>query len=168
MPDAAVAHMQKVLDSLGFVGDPEMADTARRFTEFLGELRAEGPPSVSVCASSMPGQVVAICDVPFHSLCAHHLLPFSGTVSIAYRAGERLAGLGAIPRVVRWASRQPQLQERMANALAEVLVDRLQPQGVAVRIEARHYCVEMRGSESPARVVVQAERGDVTGLWAAM
>ena len=164
MADEAQDHMQRFLDALGFVGDPEMAATAERFTQLLTEFSERPAPEVSLCAAEMPGQVVCIRRIPFHSLCAHHLLPFFGHVDVAYKAGDKLVGFGSIPRVVKWAARQPQLQERLAASIADVLIEELQPQGVLIRIEARQMCVEMRGAESPASVVVERRVGDTEGL----
>lgn len=167
MAGPAEQAMQEALRALGFGADVEMADTAGRFTEFLRDWHGDDAPAdLSVCATSLPGQLVAVRDVPFHSLCAHHLLPFFGTVHIAYRAGGTLPGLGALPRVVRWAARRPQLQERLVTQVADVLEAAIQPQGLLVRAEARHLCVEMRGAESPATVVTEVVRGDASGLHA--
>jgi len=102
--------------------------------------------------------------MPFHSLCAHHLLPFHGKVSVAYRPENVLAGLGSIPRALRHFARRPQLQERLTEQLAEHLYQALGPKGLVVQSTARHMCVEMRGAESPMDVVVLAVRGDVAGL----
>ncbi len=165
MGDDPAVHLRRALDALGFHGDPEMAGTPARLAEFLGSFRGAGdPPEVATCAASMPGQVVAVQGVPFHSLCAHHLLPFFGTVSVAYRAGARLAGFGAVPRVVQWAARRPQLQERLAEQIARHLAGALEAQGVLVRIQARQMCVEMRGAATTATFVVESVAGDARGL----
>lgn len=167
MAGEAEQAMRRTLEALGFGDDMEMADTAGRFTEFLRGWRGEeGPVDLSVCATSLPGQLVAVRDVPFHSLCAHHLLPFFGTVHIAYRAAGALPGLGALPRVVRWAARRPQLQERLVLQVADAIEHAIRPRGLLVRAEARHLCVEMRGAESPASVVTEVVRGDPEGLHA--
>lgn len=164
MSQDAAGHMQQALDALGFQGDPEMSATASRFVAMLGERLPAARPMLSVCASPMPGQLVAVRGIPFYSLCAHHLLPFFGTVGIAYRSGERLAGLGALPRAVQWAARRPQLQERVAADLADLLQTQLEAEGLLVRVVARHMCVEMRGAERPAEVIVETARGDAAGL----
>ena len=170
MSDDARRHMQATLDKLGFAGDPEMAETAARFTQFLSEWlpieRTETP--VSVCATSTPDQVVAFTEIPFHSLCAHHLLPFHGTVDVAYRTGDVLLGLGSLPRLVRQIAQRPQLQERMAQQLLDALVEAVGDQDVLVRIRARHMCVEMRGSRSPGHAVVLVSHGNTKGLMDAL
>ncbi len=170
MSDEARRHMQATLDALGFHGDPEMTDTAARFTQFLSEWLPppDGPEPVSVCASSTPGQVVAFADIPFHSLCAHHLLPFHGTVDVVYRTGDVLLGLGSLPRLVLRVAQRPQLQERMAQEILDALVQALGDQDALVRIRARHMCVEMRGSKSPGQAVVLVGHGDTTGLMDAL
>jgi len=157
-------HLAAFLDSLGLHGDPEMADTARRFSEFMADFVPEGErPTLSRCAMTQSGPI-AVRGLPFHSLCAHHLLPFFGTVSVAYAPDGVLAGLGAIPRALRQLARRPQLQERLTAQLAAFLFEELHPSGLVVRSAARHMCVEMRGSESVMEVVVVAVRGHTDAL----
>ena len=155
------AQLQAWLRSLGFDGYPEMTATGERFSEFLREWVPSGSrPDITLCAATSGHGPVAVRELAFHSLCAHHLLPFFGTAAVAYQPGARLAGLGAIPRVVRWWARRPQLQERLTDAIADHLVDALEPRALVVVTRARHMCVEMRGAESPADVVAVATRGE--------
>lgn len=103
--------------------------------------------------------MVLVKDLRFYSLCAHHLLPFFGTAHIAYHPGERLAGLGDLTRVLDFFSRRPTLQESIANQVAGFLDDGLEPRGVAVLLEGRHLCMEMRGQRKEARIESSAYRG---------
>lgn len=163
-----VDHLRSFLRSAGFEGDPEMATTAERVTAFLAEfVPADDPPDIGLCEARGVKGPVAVRHIPFHSLCAHHLLPFFGHVSVAYRPHRTLAGLGGIPRLVRHVARRPQLQERMMEQLADALVDGLSPRGLVVVSTARHLCVEMRGASVPAEVRVVTSRGDADDrLWA--
>ncbi len=152
-------HFQAFLSSLGFDGDPEMIDTATRFTRWMSEfVPSAKAPEVSRCAVVTPGPV-AVRSLPFHSLCAHHLLPFFGHVAVAYRPGETLIGLGSLPRLVEHVARRPQTQERLADQLATVVDEAVAPQSVAVGVVARHLCMEMRGARVTAEVTSVAVRG---------
>ncbi len=154
----ASLHLRAFLAALGHEGDPEMADTPRRFAELLSDFvpRPVDPPTVCATTSATP---VVVTGIPFHSLCAHHLLPFSGTAAVAYVPTDRLLGLGSIPRLVAALARRPQLQERLAEQLADAMMEHAAPRSVAVALRARHLCVEMRGAERPAEVLTLAERG---------
>ncbi len=156
---------QAWLDELGLVGDPEMAQTASRFTEMFSEFVPTSEQAlidsftlVPATASSTP---VAVRSMPFHSFCAHHLVPFFGHASVAYLPGEKLAGFGSIAKVVQHFAKRPQLQERLADQVATVLWDVLQPRGLVVRLVARQMCMEMRGARVHGEVEVLAERGAV-------
>ena len=150
------------LEELGFTGDPEMAETAERFTTFLRGFRAPvEAPSLSTLPSAGE-EIVALREIPFHSLCAHHLLPFFGTAGIAYRPAGRLAGFGGLARVVQHHAHRPQIQERMAREIAVTLGEALAPEGVVVRLVARQLCMEMRGARSAGEAEVVATWGEHT------
>jgi GTP cyclohydrolase I len=99
-------------------------------------------------------EMVIVKDIDFYSLCEHHLLPFFGKCHLAYIPRRRVVGLSKIPRLVDVFARRLQLQERMTNQIAETLLDRLDPLGVAVVCEARHLCMSMRGVEKQNSVAV--------------
>src|SRR5919106_1411299 len=98
-------------------------------------------------------EMVVVKDIPFYSLCEHHLLPFFGTAAVAYIPRGKVIGLSKIPRVVEMYARRLQVQERMTQQIAEFLNDRLGPQGVGVVVEANHLCAVMRGIRKPGTVM---------------
>ena len=107
-------------------------------------------------------EMVVIKDIPFYSMCEHHLLPFYGVAHVGYipNATGRVVGASKLARVVDIIARRPQLQERMTMQIAEAIADALQPDGVAVIIQAEHLCMTMRGIKKPgSNIVTSANRG---------
>ena len=98
-------------------------------------------------------EMVVVKDVPFYSLCEHHLLPFFGIASVAYIPRGRVIGLSKIPRIVEMFARRLQVQERLTQQIAGFLDQRLDPQGVGVVVEANHLCAVMRGIRKPGTVM---------------
>ena len=94
-------------------------------------------------------EMVVVKDVPFYSLCEHHMLPFFGHIHVGYLPRGRVIGLSKIPRLVEVFSHRLQIQEQLTRQVAEALNAALSPRGVAVVAEARHLCMEMRGVETP-------------------
>ena len=90
-------------------------------------------------------ELVVVRDIPFYSLCEHHMLPFFGTCQVGYLPKGRVVGLSKIPRLVGAFAHRLQLQERLTNEIAQALNDALAPRGAGVIVEARHLCMEMRG-----------------------
>ena len=107
-------------------------------------------------------EMVVVKDIPFYSLCEHHLLPFFGTASVAYIPRGRVIGLSKIPRIVEMYARRLQIQERMTQQIADFLDERLNPQGVGVVVEANHLCAVMRGIRKPGTVMTTSS---VLGLF---
>jgi GTP cyclohydrolase I len=107
-------------------------------------------------------EMVVVKDIPFYSLCEHHLLPFFGSAHVAYVPNGRVIGLSKIPRIVEMYARRLQVQERMTQQVAEFLMDRLEPSGVGVVVEATHLCAAMRGVRKPGTVMTTAH---VLGLF---
>jgi GTP cyclohydrolase IA len=104
-------------------------------------------------------EIVVVKDIPFYSLCEHHMLPFFGVAHVAYAPQGRVVGLSKIPRLVDVYAHRLQLQERMTRQIAEGLETVTRPGGVAVVLEARHLCMEMRGVEKPGQTVTSCMLG---------
>ena len=106
---------------------------------------------------------VVVTDITVRSMCEHHLLPFLGVAHVAYLPGDRVVGLGKLPRVVNTLAARPQMQESLTEQIADALVEGLDPRGVLVVIEARHQCVAARGVEQTnSRTITIASRGALT------
>jgi GTP cyclohydrolase I len=95
-------------------------------------------------------------DIYFHSLCAHHLLPFMGKVHIAYIPRKQIAGLSKLARTVAYFSHRPQVQEDLTSQIAEYLCRKLRTRHVAVIVQAEHLCMSMRGAKSPGHQTTTA------------
>jgi GTP cyclohydrolase I len=128
----------------GLVGTP--ARVARMYEEILGD--NDFAPTVF----TNPGydEMVVEREMPFYSLCEHHMLPFFGKVSVAYLPGDKIIGLSKIPRLVDVFARRLQVQERLTDQIAKVLEEILDPRGVAVAVTGFHLCMAMRGVEKQA------------------
>ncbi|MFQ5771769.1 MAG: GTP cyclohydrolase I FolE [bacterium] len=101
-------------------------------------------------------EMVIVKDIEVYSLCEHHLLPFYGKCHVAYMPNGKVVGLSKIPRIVDAYAKRLQVQERLTNQIAEILMECLNPQGVGVVIEARHLCMMMRGVEKQNTVVTSS------------
>jgi GTP cyclohydrolase I len=126
--------------------DEHTADTPRRVAAAYVELLT--PRSFTL--TTFPNdegydELVVARDIPFHSLCQHHLLPFMGVAHIGYLPGERILGLSKLARLVEMFARGLQVQERLTKQVADWLQDRLVPKGVGVVLEAEHLCMSLRG-----------------------
>ena len=141
------------MEALGLdLTDPNLSGTewrvARAFRELFAGHYAGGEPRLRTFPNTEGyAETVAVTGIRFHSLCAHHFLPFFGTAHLAYVPKERLVGLSKLARIVDFYARRPQLQERMTEQIAELIERRLQPAGTMVVLQARHFCIEMRGVE---------------------
>lgn len=162
---SAHEHFDAVLTAVGFDQDPECQGTSARFLSFLREFTPNQPPPAVECCAFTGVDPVVLKGVPFHSLCAHHLLPFFGEADIAYLPDGRIAGIGNLARVLRHFARQPQVQERLTAQIADYLHAALGG-AVVVRLRARQLCMEMRGAESTGLMETRAGRGaDAERLW---
>jgi GTP cyclohydrolase I len=110
---------------------------------------------------------VILRNVPFYSMCEHHLLPFFGSASMAYVPNGRIAGISKLSRALEVACRRPQVQERLTDQVADAIFTALEPRAVVVELEAEHLCMSMRGVQKPGiRMATVATRGDFSdGEW---
>ena len=150
------------LEALGENSKREgLRDTPRRVTEMYAEL-TEGysmnPKEILSREWNEVSGMVVVKDIGFFSLCEHHLLPFHGKVHIGYIPSRSVVGLSKLVRLVDCFSKRLQLQERMTKQIADAIHDNLHPHGVAVVVQARHLCMEMRGVKSGANVLTSEIR----------
>lgn len=149
--------------------DPEregLADTPRRVAEMYAELFSglDKDPCSELSVSFDEGhqEMIVARDIPFYSMCEHHLLPFFGVAHVGYipNTEGKVVGLSKLARVVDVVSKRPQLQERMTRQIADAIYTALEPDGAAVVIEAEHLCMVMRGVRKPGTsIVTSAVRG---------
>jgi GTP cyclohydrolase I len=159
------AAVREIIDAIG--EDPEregLAETPRRMADMYGELFAglcQDPREVLAGGfSDVSEDVVILRDIPFYSLCEHHFLPFYGSAHVGYIPNGRLLGISKVARALDILAKRPQVQERLTRQMADALVEALGADGVAVVLEAEHFCLSMRGAQKPGtRVVTSAVRG---------
>ena len=159
-------HVRGILTALGLdLKDPNLAETdlrvAKMYIEMFGGLAEGAEPKVTTFPNEEGySHMVMEKQIPFYSMCAHHLVPFYGHAHIAYIPRERILGLSKFARILEFYAKRPQLQERLTEQVVTYLEQKLQPLGAMVVIEARHLCVEMRGVKKPgALTVTSALRG---------
>ena len=159
------AGVRLMLEGLG--EDPQregLRDTAERvarmYVELLQGVHEDPREHLTVVFDEQHDEMVLVKDVPFSSLCEHHLLPFHGRVHAAYIPRGKVVGLSKIARVIESFARRLQLQERMTSQIADLLMEELGAQGVGVVVEASHTCMTMRGVKKPgALMMTSAMRG---------
>ncbi len=166
--DKIEAAVRMLLEGLGLDPDsPRLAGTpprvARMYCEILCGMTQQPADVIKVLHSERYDEMVLVRDIPFYSLCEHHLLPFHGRAHVAYiPAGNRITGISKLARVVELHARRLQVQERMTTEIAESLQQALLPKGVMVVVEAEHLCMTMRGVQKPGSVTVTSV---VTGIF---
>lgn len=144
--------------------EPELAGTPARVADLYREIFSGLEPIAEPDLAKFPHadsgeELVVLRDLPFHSLCIHHFVPFFGRATIAYVPSGTLVGISGPARLLEHYARRPQLQERIGQQVADHLERLIAPRGVAVLIEARHLCMEMRGIQKTAWVETRALRG---------
>ena len=154
-----------IIEALG--EDPRregLADTPRRIAEMYAELfmgiGVDPKEELTVSYEEGHREMVILRDIPFYSMCEHHLLPFYGVAHIGYIPKGNIVGISKLARVVETLSRRPQLQERLTTQIAEAILEAIQPEGVAVVIQAEHMCMTIRGVKKPGtNLITSATRG---------
>ncbi len=174
--DAAASHrpdleaiegaVRTILTAIGEDPDREgLVETPRRvarmYAEVFSGLRIT-PESVveTIFEDEEHHEIVMVRDIPFYSMCEHHLIPFHGRAHVAYTPRGTVTGLSKLARLVETYARRPQMQERLTTQVADTLMEALEPYGVMVVVEAEHLCMSMRGVRKPGSITVtSAVRG---------
>ncbi len=143
---------------------PGIKDTPTRVANMYAEIFAGLEPPEYDLLKPIKGEthdeMVLLKDIPFYSVCEHHLLPFIGKSHIAYIPEGRITGLSELAKALEYLAKRPQVQERLTSQLADMIMDKLKPKGCMVVIDAEHLCMSMRGIKKPgSRTVTSAVRG---------
>jgi GTP cyclohydrolase I len=161
--EAAEVAAEALMRALGM--DPEaqgLSDTPKRVARAYAELLTPREFTMTTFPNDEEyDELVLAKDIPFTSLCEHHLLPFTGTASVGYLPGPRILGLSKLARVVELFARRPQVQERMTKQIAGWLDRQLGPRGVGVVVQAEHTCMTLRGVQARGSATVTSA---LTGL----
>ncbi len=145
-------------DREGLVKTPNRV--ARAYGELLAGLQDDPRRHLKTVFNERYDEVVLLRDIEFHSLCEHHLLPFTGRAHLAYLPDGKVVGLSKLARLVEGFAPRPQVQERLTTQIADALMEELSPSGVAVVLEASHTCMTIRGASKPgSTMVTSALRG---------
>ena len=166
-----ITNIQKaVLTIIEAIGDDPQREglqgTPKRisdmYTELFAGLNMDAKAELTVGFEVGHREMVILRDIPFYSMCEHHILPFYGVAHVGYIPNKegRVVGVSKLARVVEIFAKRLQLQERMTSQIADAIVEALQPDGVAVVVQAEHLCMTMRGIKKPgSNVITSATRG---------
>ena len=170
-PQADIARIEAaVREILAAIGEDPTRDglletparVARMYAEITDGLRTDPAEHLTTTFEADHAEIVLVRDIPFSSLCEHHLMPFIGTAHVGYVPGPtgRITGLSKLARVVDGFARRPQVQERLTTQVVNALEETLEPKGAIVVLEAEHLCMSIRGVRKPgALTVTSAVRG---------
>jgi len=153
------AAVREILTAIGENPDREgLKDTPRRvatmYTELFGGMNDDPHRHVQRVFSENYDEIVLLKDIPFYSICEHHLLPFIGQAHIGYIPRGQVIGVSKLARIIVSFARRPQVQERLTTQIAEFLMKEIEAEGVAVVMEAAHTCMTIRGVKKPNAVMV--------------
>jgi GTP cyclohydrolase I len=157
--------VKMIIEAIGEDPDrPGLVDTPMRVANMYEEIFSGIGREASEVIKDVPGEkheeIVLVRDIPFYSVCEHHILPFLGKAHVAYLPSGKIMGLSKMARVVDILAKRLQLQERLSSEVADTIMEKIEPLGVMVVIEAEHLCMTMRGIKAPgARTVTSAIRG---------
>ncbi len=163
----AEAAVRELLHAIGEDPDREglkatPGRVARAYAEVFGGLFVDPAEVLETTFDEGHDELVLVKDIPLYSTCEHHLVPWHGSAAVGYIPGAdgRITGLSKLARVVDLYARRPQLQERLTSQVADAVMQRLEPRGVIVVVEAEHLCMAMRGVRKPgSRTMTSAVRG---------
>jgi GTP cyclohydrolase IA len=142
---------------------------AKMYEEIFFGLKQDPKEYFDIIFSEDHDELVLVKDISFYSMCEHHLIPFFGKAHVAYLPQNgKVAGLSRLARAVEAVASRPQLQERMTSTIADALMEKLNPYGVMIMIEAEHMCMTMRGVKKPgSKTITTAARGNFTKNYSA-
>ena len=164
--EAIEKAVREIITGLGVLSPSNgLMDTPTRVAVAYEELFSgiDQDPSEELTASfeAEHDDLVMVRNMPFYSMCEHHLLPFFGSAHMGYVPSGKVAGVSKLARVVEILSRRPQMQERLTQQAADTIFDAVSPDGLVVVIDAEHLCMTMRGIQKPGtRIVTLAARGN--------
>ncbi|MCX8031364.1 MAG: GTP cyclohydrolase I FolE [Thermodesulfovibrionales bacterium] len=143
---------------------PGLRDTPKRvakmYAEILSGLKTLDEDLLKPIEGETHDEMVLLKDIPFYSICEHHLLPFFGKAHIAYIPNGKIVGISELVKALELLAKRPQVQERLTSQLADIISERLKPKGCMVIIDAEHLCMSMRGIKKPgSKTVTSAVRG---------
>lgn len=154
-----------ILEGIGEnVSRPGLKDTpervARMYMEIFSGLKTPEEDLLKPIEGENHDEMVLLKDIPFYSVCEHHLLPFFGKAHIAYIPSGKIVGISELVKALELLAKRPQVQERLTSQLADIILQRLKPKGCMVIIDAEHLCMSMRGIKKPgSKTVTSAVRG---------
>ena len=170
LSDINVAGIEDAVSKiLRYIGEDTerdgLADTPRRvaqlYTEIFSGLRETPADFLSTLFEGDYYDPVLVSDIPFYSICEHHLLPFTGLAQVAYHPSGKVIGASKVPRIIDSISRRPQIQERLTSEIADIIHSGLNSQSTLVYMSAEHMCMTMRGVEKKgSKIVTFAQRGN--------
>lgn len=155
-------HLEEIMNILEISRTASNIDTPRRIAKMWcnevfknrnNENIEELNDKMKLFPNDYKSELIIVKDIEFNSICEHHWLPFSGKISIGYVPSDSIIGLSKIPRVVKYFSQKPQLQEKLVKEIADYLEELLNPKALFIRAEAVHQCVKCRGAESNCSTV---------------
>ncbi len=157
--DRIAAAVREIISAIGedparsgLEGTPQRV--ARAYRELFSGLHDDPARHFQAFFREDYDEMVVLRDIPFHSMCEHHLLPFMGKAHVAYLPKDRVIGISKLARVVDAFAHRPQVQERLTSQIADIIMEKLKPRGVAVVIEAQHTCMIIRGVKKPGSVMI--------------
>ncbi|MCX7913311.1 MAG: GTP cyclohydrolase I FolE [Thermodesulfovibrionales bacterium] len=143
---------------------PGLKDTPKRvakmYAEIFSGLQTPDEDLLKTIEGETHDEMILLKDIPFYSICEHHLLPFFGKAHIAYIPSGKIVGISELVKALELLAKRPQVQERLTSQLADLIIQKLKPKGCMVIIDAEHLCMSMRGIKKPgSKTVTSAVRG---------
>lgn len=154
--------VRQILETIDDPTREGLRETPARYVKFLTEFLSPPPFTMTVFDAERYDEMIVQSNIPFYSLCEHHLAPFFGEGHIAYIPNTKIVGLSKLARTLEMFSRRLQNQERITTQVADYLTEQLDPRGVAVVIKAQHLCMSMRGVQKPG---VSTTTSKMTGVF---